>query len=165
MPNRRKPLNADPLGGMTNLVDWRVFLPAVAVLGGLGLIASRFLGVPFLPAFVVLVAAVLINGFVATLEDDSPGGFNNPDGTETPSYVHVTGRVVKWLAAAVLSAFAVAFLITGLGVEADAPIPFVVGVSLACILLALALFGRSRQLLWFALLVAFAGIGLGALWP
>jgi len=31
-----------------------------------------------------LAAAMFINGSLATVEDARPGGFNNPDGTETP---------------------------------------------------------------------------------
>lgn len=29
---------------------------------------------------VVIVIAILLNGFIANVEDESPGGFNNPDG-------------------------------------------------------------------------------------
>jgi hypothetical protein len=29
---------------------------------------------------VVIVVVILLNGFIAEVEDDSPGGFNNPDG-------------------------------------------------------------------------------------
>ena len=29
---------------------------------------------------VVIVLAILLNGFIASVEDESPGGFNNPDG-------------------------------------------------------------------------------------
>ena len=28
----------------------------------------------------VLILAMLLNGFIAEVEDNSPGGFNNPDG-------------------------------------------------------------------------------------
>jgi len=148
---------------MTKFVDWRVFLPTMAVLGALAFVVSRFLGIPLLPTFAVLVAAVLVNGLVATLEDDLPGGFNNPDGTQTPPYAQTTGRIARWLLAGVLCAFALVFAVGGLNPEAETPVPFVVGVSLACVLLALALLRRSRQLLWLALLAAPTGIGLAAL--
>lgn len=29
---------------------------------------------------VVIVLAILLNGFITNIEDNSPGGFNNPDG-------------------------------------------------------------------------------------
>lgn len=45
--------------------------------------------------FAIVAGAVLINGFVATLEDDLPGGFNNPDGSQTPRYAKVTGIEVR----------------------------------------------------------------------
>ena len=37
----------------------------------------------------IVAGAMLINGWVATFEDDLPGGFNNPDGTRTPRYAIV----------------------------------------------------------------------------
>lgn len=40
----------------------------------------------------IVAAAILINGWVATFEDNLPGGFNNPDGTSTPRYT----IVVSW---------------------------------------------------------------------
>jgi hypothetical protein len=40
-------------------------------------------------------AAIMINGLVATFEDDLPGGFNNPDGKHTPRYAVITGWVVR----------------------------------------------------------------------
>lgn len=45
---------------------------------------------------VIAVAAMFLNGWLATLEDDLPGGFNNPDGTETPPYVRTAGRAFRW---------------------------------------------------------------------
>ena len=40
----------------------------------------------------------LINGYLAVLEDDMPGGFNNPDGTRTPPYVDTVGLIARWTA-------------------------------------------------------------------
>ncbi len=37
----------------------------------------------------IVAGAMLINGWVATFEDDLSGGFNNPDGTSTPRYAIV----------------------------------------------------------------------------
>jgi hypothetical protein len=34
--------------------------------------------------------ALLVNGWLATLEDDLPGGFNDPDGKRTPRYAIIT---------------------------------------------------------------------------
>ena len=39
--------------------------------------------------------AVLANGILATLEDDLPGGFGNPDGKSTPKYVAIVSWVVR----------------------------------------------------------------------
>jgi hypothetical protein len=60
------------------------------------LIAAGFSALSRLPfwwAFLIVAGAILVNGWVATLEDDLPGGFDNPDGTHTPRYV----RVVTWV--------------------------------------------------------------------
>ena len=59
---------------------------AVAFLG-LAALESRLWDVPLWIAASVALAALLINGLVATIEDDLPGGFNNPDGTTTPRYI------------------------------------------------------------------------------
>lgn len=71
-----------------------VWLIVVAVLAA-GL--SAISGMGFWWAFLVVAAAILINGWVATLEDDLPEGFNNPDGTHTPSYAVVTGWAIRGL--------------------------------------------------------------------
>ena len=43
-------------------------------------------------AVAILLAAIFLNGIIATIEDDLPGGFNNPDGLVTPTYA----RIVSW---------------------------------------------------------------------
>ena len=55
---------------------------------------------------VITAGGIFINGLLATIEDDLPGGFNNPDGTQTPRYV-LTVRTVLW---AIASAIAVLVL-------------------------------------------------------
>jgi hypothetical protein len=49
-----------------------------------------------------VAVAVLINGFVAALEDDLPGGFNNPDGSETPRYALAAGWALRIIGAILL---------------------------------------------------------------
>jgi protein-S-isoprenylcysteine O-methyltransferase Ste14 len=71
--------------------------PAVGILV-VSLVAaaiSAASGLKFWWAFAIVAVAVLINGFVATLEDDLPGGFNNPDGSDTPKYALATGWVLR----------------------------------------------------------------------
>ena len=52
-------------------------------------------GWSFWVVFGIAVVAILGNGLVATLEEDLPGGLNNPDGRETPRYAVVVGWVVR----------------------------------------------------------------------
>jgi len=73
----------------------RLKLPLIvfAVIATLSALVSRWSGLSFWATVVILAAAWLVNGVVAVVEDDVPGGFNNPDGTSTPSYV----VVLKWV--------------------------------------------------------------------
>lgn len=71
-----------------------VWLLMVAVLAAGISAVSRL---EFWWAFLIVAGAILVNGWVATLEDDLPGGFNNPDGTSTPRYAVVTGWVIRSL--------------------------------------------------------------------
>jgi lipopolysaccharide export LptBFGC system permease protein LptF len=43
--------------------------------------AAAFTSLSWLAATCFILAALLINGALATLEDSRPGGFDNPDGT------------------------------------------------------------------------------------
>jgi hypothetical protein len=146
---------------MKKLVEWRVLLPTIAVLAAVALGASYLLGLSFLPVFVLTVAAVLANGFLATLEDDLPGGFNNPDGTDTPAYTTRIVFVFKCLLALLLVGFSVVFLATWFGVGSPSA-PFVLGISVASTLLAVALFIRPRLLLLAAVASGLIGTVVSA---
>lgn len=60
-----------------------VWLLVVALLAA---VFAAISGLRFWWAFLIVVAAILINGWAATLEDDLPGGLNSPDGTHAPRY-------------------------------------------------------------------------------
>jgi len=79
---------------MKRVLRTSVWLLAVALLAA-GLSALSHLS--YWWAFLIVAGAILINGWVATLEDDLPGGFNNPDGTQTPRYAVIVGWVVRTL--------------------------------------------------------------------
>tara|TARA_R110002049_G_scaffold272614_1_gene450204 strand:- start:743 stop:1057 length:315 start_codon:yes stop_codon:yes gene_type:complete len=55
---------------------------AIALL--IGGAISLFTDAKWLAASFWISAAMFINGSIATVEDARPGGFNNPDGAETP---------------------------------------------------------------------------------
>ncbi len=42
-------------------------------------------------SFVMVIGAMLVNGYIATVEDDWPGGFNNPN----PGHSETEDRVAK----------------------------------------------------------------------
>ena len=73
----------------------RIFVPlaVVAVFAIVAAALSNWTDLQYLPALLIVAGAILVNGMVATLEDDLPGGFNNPDGSHTPRYVHI----VSWV--------------------------------------------------------------------
>ena len=71
------------LTGMKKVLWPTIWLSAVALLAA-GFASISKMG--FWWSFLIVAGAMLINGWVATFEDDLPGGFNNPDGTSTPRY-------------------------------------------------------------------------------
>ncbi len=74
------------LTGMKKVLWPTIWLSAAALLAA-GLASISKMG--FWWSFLIVAGAILINGWVATFEDDLPGGFNNPDGTSTPRYAIV----------------------------------------------------------------------------
>jgi hypothetical protein len=52
---------------------------------------SYFTAAKWLAAAFWVSAAMYINGSIAYVEDAKPGGFDNPDGTETPEYAKGKG--------------------------------------------------------------------------
>jgi hypothetical protein len=79
---------------MSRVIGVSTWLFVVALLAA-GLAAIS--GMPYWWAFLIVAGAILINGWIATLEDDLPGGFNNPRGTSTPRYAVITGWIVRGL--------------------------------------------------------------------
>lgn len=47
--------------------------------------------------FLVIFGSILLTGIIARLEDDMPGGYNNPDGTDTPKYAKVLSLAFRVL--------------------------------------------------------------------
>ena len=98
-----------------SLVNFKYLGIGLAVWGVVAFALHAFSGMPLWIAFAIVVSAMLLNGLAATLEDDLPGGFNNPDGTETPPYVakvRWTARVIA-IVALLLSAVASALFFYG----------------------------------------------------
>ena len=75
--------------GMKNVLWPSIWLSAVSLVAA-GLAAVSKMG--FWWSFLIVAVVILVNGWVATFEDDLPGGFNNPSKTSTPRYA----IVAKW---------------------------------------------------------------------
>lgn len=63
----------------------RVLIPiaSLGIAATIGYFFGRWTGIGFWVAFAIVYVAMLINGWVATLEDEQPGGFNNPKSDQT----------------------------------------------------------------------------------
>ena len=94
-----------------------------ATIGVIGLIAmalsvgvARLSGLPFWASFAIVTGSILVNGLIATIEDDLPGGFDNPRGDDTPAYIGRISSVADWVLRGVLWLFAASCV--GMGVTA-----------------------------------------------
>ncbi len=67
----------------------------IGAFAGMGAVAAWALGMPLIAGAIILPASILANGFIATIEDDLPGGFNNPNGDATPKYASLAQRIWK----------------------------------------------------------------------
>ena len=91
-----------PAPKLPGRLKWLLWLGGLGIWGGalIGAVAvSHYAQLNLWACLGVAVGAILINGWVATLGDDLPGGFNNPDGKHTPRYAVITGWVVRGLLA------------------------------------------------------------------
>ena len=82
---------------MAERTRWLILLtllPLAVVTGGAAL-AAHVSSMAFWPALAIGVAAVLLNGVLAALEDKLPGGFGYRAGVTTPS-MRRWHRVGRW---------------------------------------------------------------------
>ena len=79
---------------MKRVVRTSIWLLLAALLAA-GLSALSHL--KFWWAFLIAAGAILVNGWFAALEDNLPGGLNNPDGTHAPRYIVAVTWVVRTL--------------------------------------------------------------------
>ncbi len=78
-------------------MNFRIAAISLAFISGIAAAISYFSGLGYWPVFSIVAGALILNGFIATVEDDLPGGFNNADGTETPPYIGIITWVVRGL--------------------------------------------------------------------
>ena len=90
-----------------NLRATAVHIAICAVIGGL---LAAFTPAKWLAASLWVSAAMFINGSLATIEDARPGGFDNPDGTNTPEFAKGVGAT-KYA----LRSLAITLALAGLG--------------------------------------------------
>ncbi len=63
---------------MKKLIHWPSFLAFAGVSALAGAALHYFAGLSFWIGVTIGAGALLLNGIVATVEDETPGGFNNP---------------------------------------------------------------------------------------
>jgi hypothetical protein len=66
------------LGVMKKYVHWPSLLIGLSIASLAGWLLHHFTRLGWWPAFGIAIAALVVNGIVATIEDERPGGFNNP---------------------------------------------------------------------------------------
>ncbi len=86
---------------MRKLIHWPSLLIGASAAALIALLVSAFTTLGFWPVFVIVVIAVLVNGVVATVEDEMPGGFNNPQ-SALPLPLVTPQRWKLWLCAVML---------------------------------------------------------------
>jgi hypothetical protein len=139
----------------------RLVFAALAVI--IGVLIWRVGHVGFVPAFAIGLCALLANGLVATLEDDLPAGFNNPDGSATPRYARVIVRVAR-IALLVFCLLLAAFLFLS---ASDVGFTSMRGMALACLGLAPVcayIAVRTQRRLALGALIAMIGAALLLAW-
>ena len=67
-------------------MDFKLAFVAIVIVGAVAAGISAWSGIGFWLILPIVAAGWLINGLVIMVEDDLPGGFNNPDGSRTPHY-------------------------------------------------------------------------------
>ncbi len=90
--------------------DRKALVLHIAVAATVGGAIAFFTDAKWLAASFWVSAAMFINGSIATVEDARPGGFNNPDGTDTPDLAK--GRGATKYALSSLASF-VALVLAG----------------------------------------------------
>ncbi len=79
------------------LMKIRYAILHISICGLVGAIFSATTPMKWLAASLLTSAALQINGALAAYEDALPGGFDNPEGTETPDFTKGAGAAKYWL--------------------------------------------------------------------
>jgi drug/metabolite transporter (DMT)-like permease len=131
----------------TRVLHQPVFAVSLAVCVALGWGLAELSGMPLWASITIVTVAVLANGFLATVEDYSPGGFENPDGTATPRWLIVFGAITKWVGIGLLllmSAFFAALFDNAPKPVTATSAPLLIAMVTAPLLMALWFFNRNR---------------------
>ena len=62
---------------MNRFIDWRIFCSVMAVASSLAFGLHAWIGLTFWACLGLVVFGIIINGIIATIEDEMPG-FHNP---------------------------------------------------------------------------------------
>jgi hypothetical protein len=72
-------------------MNWKIFCISMIIASALAFGLHALSGLNFWICLVVVFFAMLLNGYIATIEDEWPGGFNNPE----PEISETQQRVAK----------------------------------------------------------------------
>ena len=80
---------------MKRMIQWQVFSISITIAALLTWGLHAVSGMSFWVSLGVVIAAILINGIIATIEDEMPGGFNNPAPATSQSRVRIASRATE----------------------------------------------------------------------
>ncbi len=63
---------------MNKIIHWKSFAVFLMIVAGVSFAVSKWFDVSYWIAFIIIAVALLIVGWIASIEDEMPGGFNNP---------------------------------------------------------------------------------------
>jgi hypothetical protein len=84
-------------------MNHRPALIHVAICVTLGAGAAAISPIKWVAAALLASAALQINGALAVYEDALPGGFENPDGSDSPAFTRGAGAAKYWTKAIAIS--------------------------------------------------------------
>jgi hypothetical protein len=87
-------------------MNWKIFCISITIASMLAFGLHALSGLNFWISLVMVVCGMLLNGYIATIEDDWPGGFNNPEPEISETQQRVAKATQRFLPALIYRRFA-----------------------------------------------------------
>lgn len=83
-------------------MNWRLSFISLSIASALALGLHALSKLNFWACLVIVVGAMLLNGYVATVEDEWPGSFNNPEPAPPSDLRRRVAKSTEWLLRAIV---------------------------------------------------------------